>query len=34
MRGLPRERNMVVFNEVMNSKDKFALFKLNDTCYI
>ena len=30
-RGLPRQPNMAIFNEVMNSKDKFALFKLGDT---
>ena len=28
-RGLPRQPNMVIFNEVMNSKDKFALSKLS-----
>ena len=31
-RGLPRQPNMVFFNEVMNSKDKFALFKLSKFC--
>ena len=28
-KGLPRQPNMVIFNEVMNSKDKFALFKVS-----
>ena len=31
-RGLPRQPNMVIFNEVMNNKEKIVLFKLSKFC--
>ena len=31
-RGLPRQHNTVIYAKVMNSKDRYVLFKLSKFC--